>query len=231
MKKLVSKIISKIKKQDYEIDQYISLMDLFSIVIERTVMLIRGNIARLKLKSVKKLFFVGKKVKIRHGRHLCLGKNCTIGDYCYINALSKENVIIGDNFTLSRNSTIECTGVINEIGEGLIIGNNVGISERAMIAVRGSVKIGNDTIFGPGLKLLSENHVFENKDLLIRNQGVKRIGVEIGNDCWIGASVTILDGVKIGDHAVIAAGAVVSKDVHNYEVVGGVPAKVIKVML
>jgi acetyltransferase-like isoleucine patch superfamily enzyme len=52
--------------------------------------------------------------------------------------------------------------------------------------------------------------------------------VEIGHDVWIGARATILDGVKIGDGAVIAAGAVVTKDVPSYAIVGGVPAKVIK---
>ena len=59
-------------------------------------------------------------------------------------------------------------------------------------------------------------------------QGATRKGVEIGKDCWIGANVCILDGVKIGDKCIVAAGAVVNKDVPSNSIVGGVPAKIIK---
>lgn len=59
-------------------------------------------------------------------------------------------------------------------------------------------------------------------------QGATRKGIEIGKDCWIGANATILDGVKIGDGCIVAAGAVVNRDVPSYTIVGGVPAKTIK---
>ena len=66
------------------------------------------------------------------------------------------------------------------------------------------------------------------RDKPIRLQGATRKGIEIGNDCWIGSKVTILDGVKIGNHAIVAAGAVVNKNVPDYAIVGGVPAKILK---
>lgn len=62
----------------------------------------------------------------------------------------------------------------------------------------------------------------------IKDQGESRLGVEIGENCWIGSGATILDGVTIGKGCVIAAGAVVNKNVEDYTVVGGVPAKKIK---
>ena len=90
------------------------------------------------------------------------------------------------------------------------------------------MKIGNDTIFGPGVSIHTENHNFNEVDKPIRLQGATRKGVEIGEDCWIGSKAIILDGVKIGSHVIVAAGAVVNKDIPDHAIVGGVPAKVIK---
>ncbi|MNG32136.1 Virginiamycin A acetyltransferase [compost metagenome] len=74
----------------------------------------------------------------------------------------------------------------------------------------------------------AENHVFSDKTKPIKEQGIYRQGITIEDDCWIGSNVTILDGVTIGTGSVVAAGAVVTKDVPPYSVVGGVPAKIIK---
>ena len=62
----------------------------------------------------------------------------------------------------------------------------------------------------------------------IRLQGVSRQGIHIGPNCWVGAKVTVLDGVTIGEGSVVAAGAVVTKDIPPYSIAAGVPAKVIK---
>jgi acetyltransferase-like isoleucine patch superfamily enzyme len=93
----------------------------------------------------------------------------------------------------------------------------------------GGVKIGDDTIFGNFVSIHSENHVSSNLTMPIRLQGVSRQGIVIGCNCWIGAKVTILDGVVINDGCIIAAGAVVTKG--NYprnSIIGGVPARIIK---
>ena len=224
MVKLVSKIISKIKHREYIIDENITDNDLLSIVFTRFFMLIRGFFATIGCK----ISFVGKKVCIKSKSHIECGSGLTINDNCTINALCKGGIKIGNNFSLGQNSIIECTGVIRELGESLVIGDNVGISANAFISVRGNVKIGDSTIFGPGVSLFSENHIFEDKSTPVYLQGATRKGIEIGKDCWIGANATILDGVKIGNGCVIAAGAVVNRDVPNYTIVGGVPAKIIK---
>lgn len=228
MVKLVSKIISKIKHREYKIDENITDKDLFSIVTTRFFMLVRGFFVTIGFKKRGKISFIGKKVSIKSKSHIECGSGLTINNNCTINALCKGGVKIGNNFSLGQNSIIECTGVIRELGESLVIGNDVGISPNAFISVRGKVKIGDSTIFGPGVSLFSENHIFEDKDTPIYLQGATRKGIEIGKDCWIGANATILDGVKIGDGCVVAAGAVVSHDVPNYTIVGGVPAKIIK---
>lgn len=228
MVKLVSKIISKIKHREYIIDENITDNDLFSIVFTRFFMLIRGFFATIGFKKRGKISFIGKKVCIKSKSHIECGSGLTINDNCTINALCKGGIKIGNNFSLGQNSIIECTGVIRELGESLVIGDNVGISANAFISVRGKVKIGDSTIFGPGVSLFSENHIFEDKSTPIYLQGATSKGIEIGKDCWIGANATILDGVKIGNGCIVAAGAVVNHNVPSYTIVGGVPAKTIK---
>ena len=226
--RLINKVITKIKKEPYKIDDEIKYSTLLTIIRDKAFMVLRGIRHKILLKESKGVLFIGKKVKIREHKKIRIKGSATIEDGCFINALSKGGITIGNNFSLGRNSIIECTGVIRELGEELIIGDNVGIAANAFIAMRGKVTIGDNTIFGPGVSIHAENHNFSDLDKPIRKQGVTRKGVTIGNDCWIGSKAVILDGVKIGNHAIIAAGAVVTKDVPNYAIVGGVPAKVIK---
>ncbi len=228
MNKLLSKIISKIKKEPYTVDSNITFSVIFSLVLEKMLMILRGLWHKILLKKSNGMLFIGKKTKIKCHRKIQLNGSATIGEYCKIDALSKDGIKVGNNFSIGRNSIIECTGVIRELGEGLEIGDNVGIAANAFIAVRGKVKIGSNTIFGPGVSIHAENHNYEDLEVPIRLQGATRKGIEIGEDCWIGSKVIILDGVHIGNKAIIAAGAVVTKDVPNYAIVGGVPAKLIK---
>lgn len=107
------------------------------------------------------------------------------------------------------------------------IGDNSGIGVNATIV--GKTIIGNNVLMGPWCIIYTRNHCFENADKLIREQGYcVEDTVYIGNDVWIGGRVIILPGVRIGNCAVIGAGAVVTKDVPDYSVVGGNPAKIIK---
>ena len=226
--KLLSKIISKIKKEPYKVDEEITFSVIFNLILDKGFMIIRGLWHKIWLKKSKGILFVGKRVKIRNHRKIKLLGSATIEEGCFINALSKGGITVGNNFSIGRNSIIECTGVIRELGEELIIGENVGIAANAFIAVRGKVQIGDNTIFVPGVSIHAENHNFDDLEKPIRLQGATRKGIVIGEDCWIGSKVTILDGVKIGNHVVGAAGAVVNKDVPDYAIVGGIPAKVIK---
>ena len=107
------------------------------------------------------------------------------------------------------------------------VGNNSGIGVNAKIS--GETHIGDDMMMGPNCLILCRNHASDRLDIPMREQGYgPDKPVYIGNDVWIGARVTILPGVHICNGAVIGVGAVVTKDVPDYAVVGGVPAKVIK---
>ncbi len=228
MNKLLNKIISKIKKEDYKIDENITFSVIINIIFEKVFMILRGLKYKIFLKKSKGLLFVGKRVKMKNCRKIKFLGSATIEDGCSINALSKGGITVGNNFSIGRNSIIECTGVIRELGEELIIGENVGIAANAFIAMRGKVEIGDNTIFGPNVSIHAENHNFDSLDKPIKLQGATRKGIKIGQDCWIGSKAVILDGVTIGNHVIVAAGAVVNKDVPDYAIVGGVPAKVIK---
>ena len=228
MRRLIEKTICGTKGTDYHVDDSMKTRELILLAAGRFWMLFRGFFKKGKFQRAGKRLFVGKRVSIKYGKKIKIGKVATINDNCYINALCKDGVTIGDYFNLGRNSIIDCTGVISELGESLIIGNNVGISPNFVIFVRGKVEVGNDVIIGPNVTIVSENHSFEKTDIPIRLQGVSRRGVRIGNNCWIGANVTILDGVEIGDNSIIAAGAVVNKNVEPNSIVGGVPAKLIR---
>lgn len=83
--------------------------------------------------------------------------------------------------------------------------------------------IGDNTIFAPGVKIISANH---NKQDF--NKHDKTIPVVIGNNCWLGTNVVVLPGVELGDNVIVAAGSVVHKSFGSNLIIGGVPAKIIK---
>jgi len=228
LQKYINKIIQHLGRVGYSIDNSIKSKDLVKILINRLLQVIRGLKLKIFLKNSNGLIFLGKKVDLQFPNKVSLGRTTIIDNNVFINALSKHGIKIGDNFSLGRNSIIECSGVIRNIGEGLRIGNNVGIAQNCFIQVRGFVEIGNNVIFGPNVSIFSENHNFENPDLPVNVQGETRKGVKIEDGVWIGTRAVILDGVTVGKNSIIAAGSIVTKDVPEYSIVGGVPAKVLK---
>ena len=228
MKKLVEKTISAIKHEPYKLDDAMTSSDLLIILRDKGAQAIRGMWKSLFFGKHSGIVFAGKGVKIRHASHIRAKGGLTLGDGVYINALSKGGVELGDNVSLGAGTIIECTGVIRELGEYVKIGSHVGFAQNCFIAVRGPIEIGDDCIFGPNVSVHSENHVFSDPDKPIRLQGASRQGVKIGRDCWFGEGAVVLDGVEIGDGCVIAANAVVNKDVPANSVVGGVPARILK---
>ena len=228
MKKLINKIISFLGRDNYEIDQSITHLNLINILLSKGVQLARGLATKPFLNNSRGLFFIGKGVRIDFKSKISIGKTLIIGNNVYINALSKNGITIGNNVSIGSNTIIECTGVISELGEGLVIGNEVGIAQNCFIQVRGNVVIGNNVIIGPNVSVFSENHNFSEINIPINRQGVNRKGVLIEDGVWISSGATILDGVKIGKNSIIAAGAIVTKDVPSFGIVGGIPANFIK---
>ena len=114
-----------------------------------------------------------------------------------------------------------------EISSSIELGDDSGIGIRAQI--NGKTIIGNNVMMGPDVCIYATNHRFDRTDIPMNKQGIDvERPIVIDDDVWIGARVIILPGVHIGTGAVIGAGAVVTKDVPAYAVVGGNPARVIK---
>jgi acetyltransferase-like isoleucine patch superfamily enzyme len=113
---------------------------------------------------------------------------------------------------------------------GLItIGNRCSINQYVIIYGNGKgVIIGNDVMIAAHTVIIPFNHKFENLAVPMYSQGISSKGIFIEDDVWIGAGCKILDGVKIGRGSIIAAGAVVTKDILPNSVVTGIPGKVIK---
>jgi acetyltransferase-like isoleucine patch superfamily enzyme len=131
-------------------------------------------------------------------------------------------------FWLGRHSVIESYCCINNAMGDVTIGSYTRIGLHCTII--GPVHIGNHVNLAQGITVTALNHNFQDTSLRIDQQGVSTKPTIIGDDVWIGANAVVLPGVTVGNHAVIAAGAVVTHDVPANTVVGGIPAKVLKTL-
>lgn len=129
-------------------------------------------------------------------------------------------------FALGRNSVVESFCCINNAVGDVVIGDYTRIGLNNTII--GPVTIGSHVNLAQSIVVTALNHNFSDPKQYIDEQGVSTMPVVICDDVWIGANAVILPGVTIGEHSVVAAGAVVTKDVPGGCIVAGVPAKVIK---
>lgn len=225
----VQRIIRRLKKNpNYTLDQSLSPKLLTPVLARRGMALIRGGLVRLRVRHCGGALFIGKRVQLRHTGLIRLGRSVIIEDGVLIDALSLEGVQINDNVTIARSAIIQCTGVISQLGVGLSVGTNSAIGAYAFIGAQGGVQIGSDVIMGPRVNIHSEDHGYDDVHTPIRLQPVRRQGVVIENDCWIGAGAIILDGVRLGRGCVVAAGSVVKESIPAYKVAAGVPSRIVK---
>lgn len=129
-------------------------------------------------------------------------------------------------FYLGNYSVVESFACINNAVGDVIIGDHTRIGLHNTII--GPVTIGSHVNLAQGITITALNHNFSDAEKRIDEQGVNTTPVVIEDDIWIGANAVILPGVTIGQHSVVAAGAIVTKDVPPHSLVAGVPAKVIK---
>lgn len=111
--------------------------------------------------------------------------------------------------------------------ESIEIGNNVNLNHGTELYGNGGISIGDNSMLAYNVMVFSDSRKFRGSELLKQMKGRTLSPVSIGKDVWIGAGAIIMPGVQIEDHAIVAAGAVVSKNVKEWDIVGGNPAKVI----
>jgi acetyltransferase-like isoleucine patch superfamily enzyme len=133
----------------------------------------------------------------------------------------------GGKFDLGTKNVFE-KGYDIDISNGLFkIGSNNYFNKNIKIVCYENVTIGSNCLLADSVHVYDQNHNYDDITRNIRDQGYRTSPVVIGDNVWVGAKATILSGVTIGNGAIIAAGAVVTKDVPEMAIVGGVPAKII----
>lgn len=148
------------------------------------------------------------------------------GKQSIIRSRTRLDVLPFNDFKLGVKSTIEDFATINNGVGPVLIGNNTMIGMGNVII--GPVTIGNNVMLAQHVVVSGLNHGYERIDQSPRSQKVQCRHISISDDVWIGANSVITAGVTIGKHVVVGAGSVVTKDVPEFSVVVGNPARVVK---
>lgn len=227
MIKLINKILNKVFKIKIKLNEDIPFRYIVVVIFERIVMLLRGIFRGIGFNKYPKRLFIGKKVTLRYKKKIRVEKNVTFQDYCYIDALSREGIYFGEQVSIGRRTTIKVSGSLEKIGKGFSMGSFSAIGNDCYMGAAGGIKIGSFVAIGQNVRFHSENHEFRNRSKRISEQGVTNEGIVVGDDCWIGAGSVVLDGVNIGEGCVIGANSLVTKDIPEYSIAVGNPAKII----
>lgn len=227
MKFLLLYCVQKIRKEKLEVGNFTNT-DILRILFFRGINLLNGILYYILRFKMPKLIFLGKNSKLIGLEKIKFSNSTTISSNVKISSIGSIGFNFGTNFSIRDYSIIDSFGSIKKESGKLIVGNNVGISEFCYFAIRGNIFIGDNVIIGPGVKIFTENHSYDNKDQFFRLQNEIRNDVIIGNNVWIGSNVILLPGVIIEDNVIIAAGSVVNKNVPTGTIYGGIPAKYLK---
>ncbi len=166
-------------------------------------------------------------VRLRFADNIRLGHGVYLDQGVYLHACP-QGIEIGSNTIVMHGAILHVYNFRNMPQSGIKIGRDSLVGEYSVIRGQGGVTIGDRVYTSPFSQIIAVNHVFEDPGRPFIEQGITAEGIVIEDDVWIGASAVITDGVRVGKGSVVAAGAVVTRDVPPHTVVGGVPAKLIK---
>jgi acetyltransferase-like isoleucine patch superfamily enzyme len=155
-------------------------------------------------------FEIDPSVEIRHARQVSMGSNCVVRARTILNGRSNREpfgVRLGENTYIKEGCYIDAYGGFVNIAGYCAFGQN------AFIHGGGGVTIGKYVIAGPSTCIIASNHRYGSIELPTMLQGDRCEGIRIGNNVWLGSFVIVLDGVTIGDNAVVGAGTIVTRDV------------------
>ena len=149
-----------------------------------------------------------------------IGKQVYFGK---LEALWPHQINIGNKVHIENNVVLKFDGFFQN-GQAIIIGSDVFIGTVTEFNIKYGITLGNHCLIASGCRFIDHDHGME-RGRLMKEQPCPGEPIIIGNDVWIGANAVVLKGVHIGDGAIVAAGAVVTKSIPPYEIWGGVPAK------
>lgn len=187
-------------------------------------LVLRQRLFRGLFQSCGRKPVIGPAVTLRNTRSIVLGENIVLSDGAILDGRSNQDVGIdlGDRTIVGQRAMLLCKGGQIRIGSDVGIGANSGL-----YAVGDNVlTIGDNCLVGPYCYFGGTMYHHDRTDIPMREQGHDlRGGITVGDDCWFGAGAAIMDGVTVGRGAIVASGAVVTRDVADFTIVGGVPAK------
>ncbi len=134
----------------------------------------------------------------------------------------------GGSISIGKNCEIHAFAMILTYGGDIAIGHNCSVNPFAIVYGHGGVRIGNGVRIAAHSVIIPANHNVPATGTPLYQSGISASGITIGDDVWIGSGARILDGVSVNNHAVVGAGAVVTKSVPAGATVAGVPARVIR---
>jgi len=228
IKIILQKIIRISKNKSFTFDNAVTDYMVLSLAFKMLWSLLRSYKLLFWLR-LPKFLFLGKSVSFYNMPRIKLGKWVVLEDHVFLSALGKGELKIGDESKIGAFSRLIISTSFNNLGEFIHIGKDVGIGEFSRLGGSGGLSIDDHTIIGQYFSAHPENHLFEGESELIKEQGTERSAITIGSNCWIGAKVTVLAGVNIGNNSIIGAGSVVTKSIPENAVAVGSPAKVIKI--
>ena len=168
--------------------------------------------------------FFGNDVTLRHPHKIRIGDDVVVDDGCVLDAkgVGNDGIAIGNGVFLGRQTIVTTKDGDIELEDG------VNVSAFCMIFSASQVRCGRNTLIAAYTYLVGGGHDLDRTDLAIIDQARPSQGIAIGPNCWLGAGVTVLDGVTVGRDAVIGANSVVTRDVEDFAVAAGSPAATIR---
>ncbi len=186
----------------------------------------RGSLYRIML-NMDGFSAIERGVRLRFASNIRLGHGSYLDEGVYIHACP-GGVEIGENTLVMHGAVLHVYNFRNLPHAGIRIGRDCLIGEYSIIRGQGGVTIGDRVFTSPMTQIIAVNHIFADPDRPFIEQGISAQGIVIEDDVWLGSNAVVTDGVRIGKGAVVAASAVVTKDVPPHTVVAGIPACVIK---
>ena len=149
------------------------------------------------------------------------GKGCDVRAGLRLRTGPASVVSFGVQCVLDYDMTVECYG-------SLLVGSRTIFGHHCTLASLETISIGEDCLIAELVSIRDHDHGFDSLEIPVREQGYKSAPVHIGRNVWLGAKVTVVRGVSIGDNAIIGANAVVTKDIPANAIAVGVPARIVR---
>jgi acetyltransferase-like isoleucine patch superfamily enzyme len=185
---------------------------------------LRSKLYPFLFKKCGKGVIFGKDLTLRHPHKIEIGKQVVIDDHCLLDAKGVDNrgIRIGDKTFLGRNTILSCKN-----GD-ILLGKNVNIGFNCYIFSGSEVSLADNVLMAAYCYLIGGDHDMTDSKEAVASQGSSSYGIRVGENAWLGAGVKVQDKTEIGAFSIVGTGAVVTKDIPEYSVAVGIPAKVVK---